>query len=88
MQKLTHILLALLVIVTVKSAHAQEEHINHTELTWNTIETPHFLVHYHNGAERTARVAARVAEDIYGPVTSLYDHQPDQKVSLVMTDVD
>jgi len=35
------------------------------ELEWKTIETEHFYVHYHDGAERTARVVAKVAEDVY-----------------------
>lgn len=68
---------------------AQEEyHYNHGELNWQTLETEHFFVHYHNGAERTARVVAKIAEDIYGPVTALYQHAPDQKVSFVIKDYD
>ena len=69
-------------------AWTQDEYFNHTELNWFTIETPHFFVHYHNGEERSARVIAKVAEDIYGPVTSLYHHEPDQKVSIVLKDYD
>ena len=57
-------------------------------MNWFTIETPHFFVHYHNGEERSARVVAKVAEDIYGPVTSLYHHEPDQKVSIILKDYD
>ncbi len=67
---------------------AQENHYNHGELNWQTLETEHFFVHYHKGAERTARTIAKIAEDIYGPVTSLYQHQPDQKVSFVIKDYD
>jgi Tol biopolymer transport system component len=70
------------------SAFGQDDDINHDELNWFTIETPHFYVHFHNGEERTAQVVARVAEDIYGPVTSFYHHEPDQKVSIVMVDYD
>lgn len=88
MQKFKLAVLAVVFVVLGQRSPAQEEHINHIELKWCTIETPHFFVHYHNGAERTARVAAKVAEDIYGPVTTLYDHQPDQKVSLIMNDFD
>ncbi|MDP1677330.1 MAG: biopolymer transporter Tol [Bacteroidota bacterium] len=58
----------------------------HGGLHWQTLETKHFLVHYHDGAERTARVIAQVAEDIYGPVTTLYEHEPDQKVSFAVID--
>jgi Tol biopolymer transport system component len=65
-----------------------DEYITHAELEWRTIETPHFFVHFHNGTDRTARTVAKIAEEIYGPVTSLYDHEPDQKVSLVIKDYD
>lgn len=66
---------------------AQEE-FYHPELEWRTIETPHFYVNYHEGAERTARVVAKVAEDVYTPVTSLYHHEPDTKVSFIIKDYD
>jgi Tol biopolymer transport system component len=68
-------------------AQAQED-FYHPELEWKTIETEHFYVHYHDGAERTGRVVAKIAEDIYAPVTSLYDHKPDQKVSFIIRDHD
>ncbi len=60
-------------------------------LNWYTIETEHFKVHFHldqegHGSSRTARVVARVAEDIYGPITSLYEYEPDAKVSFVLKD--
>lgn len=67
--------------------YAQDE-FYHPELDWHTIETQHFLVHYHDGAERTARVVAKIAEEIYEPVTSLYNHWPDQKVSFIIKDYD
>lgn len=76
------------VLILSVSTQAQDEDFNHPELQWYTIETPHFYVNFHNGEERTAKVIAKVAEDIYGPVTSLYHHQPDQKVSIVVKDYD
>ncbi|HEX9829498.1 MAG TPA: biopolymer transporter Tol, partial [Bacteroidota bacterium] len=60
----------------------------HPELEWKTIETEHFLVHFHVGAERTAQEVARVAEEVYGPITELYGHKPDQRVSIVIKDYD
>ncbi len=59
----------------------------HVELEWYTIETPHFYVNFHEGTERTARVAAKVAEEVYGPLTLFYGHEPDTKVSLIIKDV-
>jgi Tol biopolymer transport system component len=60
----------------------------HPELDWKTIETKNFLVHYHDGAERTAKATAKIAEDIFEPITSLYNHKPDQKVSFIIKDYD
>ncbi len=60
-------------------------------LDWYTIETEHFEIHFHGPTERsstsrTAQVVARVAEDVYGPITSLYGHEPDSKVDIVLMD--
>ena len=65
-----------------------QEDYNHPELDWRTIETKHFLVHFHNGTERTGQEVATIAESIYGPVTTMYDHEPDQKVSFIIRDHD
>ena len=61
------------------------------DLTWYTIESEHFLVHFHsdstgNGSSRTARVVAEVAEDVFESITELYDYRPDQKVSFILKD--
>jgi hypothetical protein len=61
---------------------------NHPELDWKTIETKHFLVHYHDGVERTAQEVAKIAESIYPSITTLYDHEPDQRISIVLKDYD
>jgi hypothetical protein len=79
-----------LVIVLILSAPTMnaQEYFNHPDLIWNTIETSHFRVHYHEGAERTGRTIAKIAEEVYGPVTSFYQYEPDQKVDLVIKDYD
>jgi Tol biopolymer transport system component len=75
------------VVVCLATAFGQED-FYHPELQWKSIETEHFLVHYHDGGERTARTVAKIAEEIYEPVTSLYHHTPDEKVSLIIRDHD
>ncbi len=67
---------------------AAQEEINHPELEWFTIETSHFKVHFHTGTERTARTVAKIAEEVYGPITQFYQHEPDQKVNLIIKDYD
>ncbi|MFQ5628072.1 MAG: TolB family protein, partial [bacterium] len=57
-------------------------------MQWYTIETGHFLVHFHEGAERSAKVTAKVAEEVFEPVTALYDYKPDGKIQFVIRDHD
>lgn len=55
-------------------------------LPWYTIESPNFFVHFQEGSSRTAQVVSKIAEEIHGPITRLYDHQPEKKVSIVLRD--
>lgn len=57
---------------------------NHLE--WYTVESDHFLVHYQEGNSRSAKVVSRIAEEVYTPLTELYRHEPDEKVSIVLKD--
>ena len=82
------IYLIFICILIASSKAAGQEDFNHPELDWKTFETEHFLVHFHNGAERTGREVAKIAESVYGPVTSMYSHEPDQKVNIVIRDHD
>ncbi|MCI0563339.1 MAG: hypothetical protein MN733_33095, partial [Nitrososphaera sp.] len=81
------VITALVAVALCSVARSQEE-FPHPELEWRTIETEHFLVHFHAGAERTAQEVAQVAERIYEPITSFYLHKPDQRVSIVIRDHD
>jgi len=80
--------LILIFILFTSSIAVSQDDYNHTELDWKTIATEHFLVHFHNGAERTGLEVAKVAESIYGPITTMYSHEPDQKVNIVIRDHD
>jgi Tol biopolymer transport system component len=58
----------------------------YNHLKWFTLESDHFQVHFQQGNDRTARVVARIAEEVYGPITELYRHKPETKVSIVLKD--
>lgn len=59
----------------------------HPELNWYTIKGEYVEVHYHNGAERTARVVAKIADEVWEPICSLYGYEPDI-VHYVIKDID
>ena len=73
--------------ITISSLSAQSWY-NHTELNWQTIETEHFYIHFHDETIRSGREAAAVAEQIYEPVTSFYDFEPDTKTHIIIQDTD
>ncbi|MEJ5304512.1 MAG: biopolymer transporter Tol [Ignavibacteria bacterium] len=76
-------------IFLVLSAYSTNAQFNeyYPEVNWYTIETKHFSVHFHEGAERTAKVIAKIAEEIYEPITSFYGYKP-ERVHFVIKDID
>jgi len=61
---------------------------NHPELDWQYFETDHFMIHFHTESERSAREAAVIAEKMYGPITTMYQFEPDSKTHLIIKDTD
>lgn len=59
---------------------------NHPELDWRRIETPHFSIQFHRGEERTAGMAAQIAEEVYDPITSVYNYWPKGKIQILLKD--
>ena len=53
---------------------------------WETLETPHFQVHYHQGMYRYAQKAARAAELSYARLVPLLDHVPGARTNIVVQD--
>ncbi|MBU2492638.1 MAG: biopolymer transporter Tol [Bacteroidetes bacterium] len=54
---------------------------------WLTIKGEKVVVHYHPEAERTAKVVAKIADEVWGPITSLYEYEP-ETVHFVIKDID
>ena len=84
--------LALISTFGLATVHSQTSPLyydySHNHLEWFTIESEHFLIHFQDGNSRSAKVTARIAEEIYAPITELYQLEPDQKVSIVLKDRD
>ena len=57
------------------------------DFNWFTIKGEHIRVHYNEGAERTARTVAKIADEVWGPITSLYQYEPDI-IDFVIKDID
>jgi len=59
----------------------------HPQLNWYTIKGEHVVVHYHEGAERTAYVVCKIGDEVWKPITSLYEYEP-ETVHYVIKDID
>ena len=67
---------------------------NHPDLDWYTIETEHFAVHYpmsrasdnphYLESENSARLTARVAEEMWGPMCANYNYYLKERVHIVI----
>jgi hypothetical protein len=53
---------------------------------WETLETPHFQVHYHQGTYRFAQRVARAAELAHQRLAPLLDHLPGERTQIVVQD--
>ncbi len=54
--------------------------------SWETLDTPHFEVHYHQGGYPLALRLARLAEEAHRRLTPLLDHRPEQRCQIVLID--
>ncbi len=76
----------LIIFFIFYSLYAQVNEFN-PSYNWNTIKGKHIRVHFHDGAERTAKVVAKIADEIWGPITSLYQYEP-ELVDYIIKDID
>ena len=73
--------LAVFVLVTAYPAAALDP-----RFVWETLETPHFQVHYHQGMYWYAQKAARAAELSHQRLVPLLDHVPEERTHIVVQD--
>jgi len=55
-------------------------------LKWHTIETKHFLIHYHTGLKSAANEVATQTKDVHDEVTTFFNWVPKAKTHIVISD--
>ena len=50
------------------------------------MESEHFMVHFQEVMIAVRRWCPELLKRIYGPITELYEHEPDEKVSIILKD--
>ncbi len=56
------------------------------ELTWRTLTTEHFRIHFHGGEEQLAEETAQLAEEIWAEMTAEVGWSPKLKTEMVLVD--
>ncbi len=80
-------ILSFLFIISFASQSFSQFTDFHPELEWFTIKGKHVEVHFHEGAERTAQIVAKIADEVWDPLCSLYGYEP-KTVHYVIKDLD
>lgn len=57
----------------------------HSELVWQTIETEHFNIHFHQGLDEIAKKSAIISEQVYEPIMKQLEMEDFGKADLVLT---
>ncbi|HEX8253943.1 MAG TPA: hypothetical protein VF846_12410 [Thermoanaerobaculia bacterium] len=71
-------------LVAASTARAASEYPPHYQ--WQTLESAHFLVHFHQGEEELAQRAAAIAEDVHVRLVPMMKWTPRAKTHLVLSD--
>ncbi|HEY6011624.1 MAG TPA: hypothetical protein VIX18_09145, partial [Nitrospirota bacterium] len=82
MKKIIAVILLSLVVFAAAPAFAKFD----PAFTWTTLETPHFLIHYHQGGEEIAKRAAVIAEDAHDRLAPRVKWDPKGRTHLVLVD--
>ena len=77
-------LLCVLFGLTVFPARAGVSH--DPALTWHTLRSAHFRVHYYDGEELLAQRTAATAERVHTQLSPVIGWQPEEPVDIVLTD--
>jgi Tol biopolymer transport system component len=56
------------------------------DLSWQTLQSEHFEIHFHNGEEPLLPKVVEIAESAHRRVSQFFDWQPEQKTHLILTD--
>lgn len=57
-----------------------------SRLVWKTLESEHFVIHYHEPLDDIARRVADICEYSHQILVPVFDHEPREKTQVVITD--
>jgi len=78
------LLCSLLFIIAQKPGYAAFSH--DPDLIWQTLQTEHFEIHFHNGEESLIPKVAEIAEAAHIRVSQYFSWTPEARTHLILTD--
>jgi len=82
-QLLARVVTAAIVMLPLSPASAL---VHDYDLTWQTLNSVHFRVHYHQGGETRAREVISIAESVHERLSKLFRWTPVEPTDIVVTD--
>ena len=78
------ILCLILPLLCISTTHAASLH--DPKLDWQTLENPHFFIHYHQGEQALANELSAIAEQQHQRLSQILNWEPQQKTHIVLSD--
>lgn len=57
-----------------------------SKLDWQTLETKHFYIHFHQGLSALAQTVTHMSPSVYQEITHFFNWQPRQKTHVILVD--
>ena len=82
----TQLVAVLILLCALSIDQPNAAHGGDPRLSWKTIETEHFVIHYHEPLGDVARQVAQAAEYSHRVLSPAFGHEPAEKTHIVITD--
>ncbi len=75
------------ILVLICSSNHLVAGVSHdTSLDWYSLESEHFIIHYHTGLEPVARKSLAISERVHERLSKWIKWQPESKTNIMLTD--
>lgn len=76
----------IMILIIVASSNVMSAVLQDPSLSWKTLHTPHFHIHYHDGEDALAKETAVIAERVHERLTKFMDWVPHKPTEVILTD--
>ncbi|VAW84825.1 hypothetical protein MNBD_GAMMA18-1513 [hydrothermal vent metagenome] len=81
-----HFIKLILLFTALSYSQAHATALHDPQLSWETLESQHFLIHFHQGETELANTLAAIAEQQHQRLSQAFNWRPKAKTHVVLTD--